>query len=169
MFQIIWGAFNIILLFYFFYVCVRAFKLIKDNVSYFASGIFVLGILSILNYNRKNVDGFVNVKEKVLKQAYDVSHFTIEETFANSFDLKIRSEFNSKENRFSITDSEVHRFGFESGTRWETISIETNLSEDNSKLNYNVNGVVVWHLLGIEFYKQTKALNGEVDFSKKIK
>lgn len=169
MFQIIWGALNIFLLFYFFYVCIRAFRLIRDNVSYFASGIFVLGILSILNYNKKNADDFVNIKQKTLKYGSSIRYFTIEETFANSFDLKIYNEFNPKENRFSIIDSKVHRYGFESGTRWETTSIETNLSEDNSKLTYHINGVVVWHLLGIEFYRQTKDLDGEVDFSKKIK
>ena len=167
MFQIIWGALNIFLLFYFFYVCIRAFRLIRDNVSYFASGIFVLGILSVLNYNKKNADDFVNIKQKTLKHRSGIRHFSIEETFASSFDLKIYNEFNPKENRFSIIDSKVHRYGFESGTRWETTSIETNLSEDNSKLTYHINGVVVWHLLGIEFYRQTKDLDGEVDFKKK--
>ena len=143
--------------------------MIRDNVGYFASGIFVIGILSVLNHNKKNADDFVNIREKILKHGSGIRHFSIEETFANSFDLKIYNEFNPKENRFSIIDSKVHRYGFESGTRWETTSIETNLSEDNSKLTYHINGVVVWHLLGIEFYRQTKDLDGEVDFSKKIK
>lgn len=169
MFQIIWGALNVFLLFYFFYVCIRSFILIRDNVGYFASGIFVIGILSVMNYNKKNVDEFVNVKEKILKQGAGVRHFTIEDTFANSFDLVIYNEFNSKENRFSIIKSKIYRYGFQSGTRWETKSIETSLSEDDTKLAYRINGVVVWHLLGVEFYRQTKDLVGEVDFYKKIK
>ena len=49
MFELIWGIFNGILLLYFIVICFKSVKLVKEEIGFLASLVFVLGLLSFMS------------------------------------------------------------------------------------------------------------------------
>jgi hypothetical protein len=50
--------------------------------------------------------------------------------------------------------------GFVSGTNWKPISIIVDMTDDNNKFEYSVDGVLEWKLLGATIYSELKEYKG---------
>ena len=60
MLELIWGILNIALLLYFFVICFKVIKLIRENLGLLATLIFAIGILSFVSKpnKEKNIKKF---------------------------------------------------------------------------------------------------------------
>lgn len=171
MLYLIWGLLSLGLVIYFFVICFKATKLVKEKIGLFAAIIFVLGLLSFLgqpakdNYNRatnsNKIDSFIFTSEDNLNRnaSFSVS-INLENNWISKKNLGIKYG-NNKGGQINIPISAYStRSGFISGTIWRPISINVNRTNDNNKFRYDVIGMVDWKLLGVTIYTQSKRFNG---------
>lgn len=167
---LLWGMLNIGLFLFFITICFKATKLLREKLGIFATIVFVFGLLSFVgnsniddnrepNSNQVKTWKFTS-EDSLDRNATFLTNLDLEKTFVSKYVLGIKygKEMQGKMNipisAYSLTS------GFVSGTNWKLVSILINMTSDNNKFEYFVDGVVEWKLLGATIYFQEKEYTG---------
>lgn len=171
MIHLLWGLVNIGVFIFFIAICFKATKLIREKWGFFASVIFVFGLLSFAGNAGNNNDNkepnsnhfrtWKFVSEDSL-QANESHLLTIdlEKTLVSKYGLGVtygkdkQGKTNVPINAYSSVT------GFVSGINWKPVSISVNGTSDNHHFQYHVDGVIEWKLLGATIYSQSKKYKG---------
>lgn len=172
MIYLMWGILNFILFIFFITICFKATKLIRKELGFFAAVIFVGGLLSLIgnsnsnDYNKEHNSNQIktwkfaseNSLNKMGTYSVDV---ILEKSLIAEYHLgisyskdKIGEGKNFPFSAFSSTS------GISCGTLWIPKSIIVNLTNNNNKFNYMVNGVVEWKLFGFTLFTEIKEYKG---------
>lgn len=173
MIYLLWGLLNIGLLFFFISTCFKATKLVREELGLFTSIVFAFGLLSFVGNsndgndnkepNSNHIKTWKFVSEDSLKknESY-LLYIDLEKTTIAGYGLGIKygkdreGQTNIPISAYSSTN------GFIMGTNWKPVSIIINMTNDNNKFEYSVDGVVKWKLLGATIYSETKQYKGLV-------
>lgn len=173
MLYFLWSLLNLGLVIYFFVICFKAIKLVKEKMGLFASVFFVLGILSFLGQPVKDSYSKESDTNKLRSWTYaseeslncDSASFVqvdLEKCWISKKQLGIKygkdiqGQVNIPISAYSTTT------GFISGTSWKPISIRVNRTDSDNNFQYFVVGLVDWKLLGMTIYIQSKRFKGIV-------
>ncbi len=170
---LLWGLLNIGLFIFFIVICFKATKLIREKVGLFASIVFVFGLLSFVGQsNNDNANKEANSnKIKTWKFSSEDSlksnntyllNIDLEKTLVSKYDLGIKYGIDKEERINFPISAYSSNSGFISGTNWKPISIIINMTNDNNKFEYFVDGVLEWKLLGATIYSEMKEYKGIV-------
>ena len=164
MIQLLWGLLNIGLFLFFIVTCVKASRLVRDNIGYVAAIVFVFGLLSFMgnknsNLNQKSSWDFAP-KDSLITDMNSSLNIKLEETMLTTLSLDI-SYGHHKTNQQNIPISAYSTlYGFMSGLNWKPVSISVYKTADNTKFQYYVVGVLEWQLIGATIYSQPKNYEG---------
>lgn len=168
---LLWSVLNIGIFLFFITVCFKATKLVREKLGIFATIVFVFGLLSFVG-NSNNDDGNTEPNSNQVKtwkftledsldtNATFMTNLDLEKTLVSTYVLGIKygkdtqGKMNIPITAYSLTS------GFVSGTNWKPVSILINMTSDNNKFEYFVDGVVEWKLLGATIYSQEKEYTG---------
>lgn len=171
MLYLLWSLLNIAVFLFFIVICIRATKLIREKIGLFASIIFVFGLLSFVG-NAENNSGNKEPNSNHVKTwkfasgeglnniATSFVDIDLEKTFTSTYRLSIKYGKDKQGQVNTPISANSSATGFVSGTNWKPFSIIVNQTGDNNKLEYHVNGIVEWKLLGATVYAQLKEYKG---------
>lgn len=165
MFELIWGIFNGILLLYFIVICFKSVKLVKEEVGFLASLIFVLGLLSFMsnsndkNLADKNID-FLNQTNP--KKTFNGNSFSHEVLLEDNLTSKIGLSLivGEKGTELIILKANCYRTGLISGTNWNVEQVDVDKQKDKNYCSYLVRGKMDWKILGITIFSEYKTFRG---------
>lgn len=163
---ILWALLNIGLFVYFLFICLQGLKLIREEIGLFAAIIFVLGILSFRSYNdNKNPQPNQHKKWQFATKdslaLNEIKHLNVdlENTVMSSYLLNIH--YGKDKNQMKIPISAYSSTsGFIVGTIWKPEVVDVEVTANNTKFKYWVNGVVDWKLFGLKLFSQSKTYKG---------
>lgn len=101
------------------------------------------------DYNKKN-----NSTTKLIK---------LEENL--SLDLNLLVKFSLEQNKYLPIEGNSFITGFVSGYIWEFKSIDADILNSESELEYVVNGNLKWSLFGITVFSESKTFNGIMELN----
>jgi len=162
MFELIWGLFNGVLLIYFFIICIRLLKILKEKMGILATLIFVLVLFSFFSKSNNNNLADINYKNSELpKKKYVENSFFQQVILEDNLSSKISLSILVNEKDNEIIKANCSREGFISGTNWivENVYVEKQLG--NNYCNYTVSGIMEWKILGINLYDELKNFEGK--------
>lgn len=167
MFELIWGIFNGILLLYFIVICFKSVKLVKEEIGFLASLVFVLGLLSFMsessdnNIAVKNID-FLNQSNP--KKTFNGNSFFYEVLLEDNLTSKIGLLLivGEKGTELIILNANCYRSGFISGTNWNVEHVDIDKQKDKNYCSYLVRGKMDWKILGITIFSDYKIFRGNV-------
>lgn len=165
MFELIWGIFNGILLLYFIVICFKSVKLVKEEIGFLASLVFVLGLLSFMsessdnNIAVKNID-FLNQSNP--KKTFNGNSFFYEVLLEDNLTSKIGLLLivGEKGTELIILNANCYRSGFISGTNWNVEHVDIDKQKDKNYCSYLVRGKMEWKILGITIFSDHKIFRG---------
>ncbi|MEJ7911920.1 MAG: hypothetical protein WKF70_02110 [Chitinophagaceae bacterium] len=171
MLYLLWGLINLALVIFFIGLCLGATKLIKERFGIFACIVFVFGLLSFAGGSNDNndYDDHESLKlrkwnftpEQRVSQNTPVFQYTnLEETLFSKYLLGISYATMKTDQSIVPISASSLTTGLTMGTVWKPISIDINSTRNNSQLEYVVNGVLKWKLLGATIYTQSKEYKG---------
>ena len=160
MIQLLWGLLNIGLSLFFLVICFKALRLIRDNIGYLASIVFVFGIVSPMGYensklNRKSSWEFAP-KDSIITDQQSSVNISLEKALFLKVGLNIHYGYSKTDHQNTPIDASSILTGFTSGLNWKPTSISVYKTTDNLKFKYSVYGVLEWKLFGTTIYTQTK-------------
>ncbi len=171
MLYLLWGLLNTGLFLFFIVLCFRATKLVREKSGLLASLVFVFGLLSFIGHSNTDNDNkepnsnqiktwkFLS-EDSLHSNMTSLTTANLETTWISQYELGInyctdrQGQLNIPISAYSSTT------GFISGTNWKPISIIVNRTNDNTKFQYFVEGVVEWKLLGATIYSEPKQYKG---------
>jgi hypothetical protein len=171
MLYLFWSLLNIGLFIFFLAICFKATKFVREKLGLLAAIIFVIGLSSFVgNTNNDNDNKEPNsnqiktwkfVSEDSLRSKENYLHnIILEKTplakylFGIKYGKVKEGKINVPISAYSFTN------GFVSGTNWKPISIIVDMTDDNNKFEYAVDGVLEWKLLGTTVYSELKEYKG---------
>lgn len=176
MLYLLWGILNIGLFLFFIFLCFQATKLVRERVGMFAAFVFVIGLLSFMgqsdkvDYKEPGTDTIRKWKfaseDSVDMTATRSLSVVLEKTLISTCKLDIRYGMSKSQNRNTPINTYSTTEGFVSGTNWKPVMVSVNPTEDNTKFQYTVVGIVEWKLLAIRLYAQPKTYKGTVSIEK---
>lgn len=175
MFELIWGILNAIVFIYFFVVCIKSVKIVRDGLGGLAGLVLVIGLLSFIskddskNLAEKNIDFYNNEssnnssKRKFTGNSFsqDVS---LEKNLTSNISLDIF--FGEENNDLVIISANCMKSGLISGTKWNVHSIHVDKPKNKNYCNYFVSGSVDWRIMGLKLYTESKIFEGKVILKK---
>ena len=174
MIYLLWALINLALSLYFLSICIKAIKLVRQELGLFATVIFVIGLLSFCGRNNdKNKDTNSNQTKNWTFTSNDSLHQDIssflkvklQDNLISKYEITI--DYGKDKNNINIPISAFpSTTGFIAGTEWKAVSISVYKTNDNTKFQYYVAGYVEWNLLGINVYTQNKIFKGTVSTEK---
>lgn len=171
MLYLLYALLNIALIIFFVVTCFRATRLVRESFGLFAAFIFAFGLLSFIGRDTNDSNDkapnaspiktwHFTLEEERLKRSETFSIDIVLEKNSFSKNMLVISYGKDKQGQFNIPISAVSSAsGFVSGTTWKPTSIIVNRTADN-KFEYEVDGVVIWQLLGATIYTQAKEYRG---------
>lgn len=174
MIYLLWALINLALIIYFVSICIKAIKLVRQELGLFATVIFVIGLLSFCTHNNdKNKDTNSNktrnwtfASSDSLKQ--DMSSFLrveLQDNLISKYEIAL--DYGKDKNNINVPISAFpSTTGFMAGTEWKPVSISVYKTNDNTRFRYYVAGSVEWNLLGVNVYAQNKMFEGTVSTEK---
>lgn len=164
MIQLLWGLLNIGLLLFFVVTCFKASRLIRDNIGYVASVVFVFGLLSFMsnkdtNLKQKSSWEFAS-KDSLITDMNSSLHIMLDKTMLTTLGLNISYGHHKTEEQNIPISAYSTLLGFMSGLNWKPTSISVYKTTDNSKFQYYVHGNLEWQLIGTTMYAQPKNYEG---------
>lgn len=173
MLYLLWGLLNIGLFLFFVVTCFRATKLVREKFGLLAAIVFAFGLLSFIsnaNKNKNNKEpGSSQIRtwkftseDSLDRNTAALIFIKLEKTLVSKYELSVKYG-KAKQGQMNVPIS-ANSFttGFVSGTNWEPSYIIVNQTEDNTKFQYNVHGIIEWKLLGATIYSQPKEYSGLV-------
>ena len=175
MIYLLWALINLALIIYFLSICIKAIKLVRQELGLFATVIFVIGLLSFCGHNN---DKNKNSNSNQTKNWTFTSSDSLSQDMSSLLDVKLQDNLISKyeitidygkdKNNINVPISAFPSTnGFTAGTEWKPISISVYKTNDNTKFQYYVAGYIEWNLLGVNVYTQNKMFEGTVSIEKK--
>lgn len=175
MFELIWGIFNIIVFIYFFVVCIKSVKIVRDGLGVFAGLVLVIGLLSFIskddskNLAEKNIDFYNNeLSNNSSKRTFTGNSFrqdvNLEKNLTSNISLDIY--VGEEKNDLVIISANCMKSGFVSGTKWNVHTIHVDKPKNKNYCNYFVSGSVDWRIMGLKLYSESKIFEGKVILKK---
>jgi hypothetical protein len=171
MLYLFWSLLNIALGILFLFICIRATKLIRENLGIIAAIVFVFALLSFVsspNYgsNKDHKTGMTrswDFHSPDSVRQINLTSFTLERNWVSTFNLEV--EYGKDKNSgLNIPVSAFSNMtGIQGGYVWKPVSINLYSTSDDHKLRYSVYGTVEWKLLGLTIYHQGKAYGGNIE------
>jgi len=160
-----WTILNIGLFLFFVFICFKATKLIREKLGLFASIVFLLGLLSFVGdtNNQKLGENFNFQFDKEKDQDYydkRIASATLDNNLIFSVHLSIIYK-KAGDSLITPTSANSSMSGLVAGHRWKVQNITT--STEGKAINYVVNDLVEWKLLGWNIYTQRKVYKGFID------
>jgi hypothetical protein len=175
MFELIWGIFNAVVLIYFFVICIKSVKIVRDGLGGLAGLVLVIGLLSFIskedskNLAEKNID-FYNKESSnnSSKRKFSGNSFyqyvSLEKKLTSEIWLDIY--FGEEKNDLVIISANCMKSGLVSGTKWNVHSIQVDKPKNKNYCNYFVSGSVDWRIMGLNLYSESKIFEGKVILKK---
>jgi hypothetical protein len=171
---LIWSLINTGLILYFFVICYRAIKLIKEKYGLLTSLFLVIGLLSFASQS-SDVNNQVNISASQRKiwtfysdtiiepNSVTIKNCEVEKSLSFRLILNVTYGLDKRTKQNIPINASSFPTGFIAGFKWvpTVISVETN--ENNRGLNCAVTGILEWKLLGLTIYSQSKALSGLIE------
>lgn len=169
----LWTLINFAVAIFFLLICFRAVKLVREKIGTFAAFLFVIGLFAFVRKQDKETGPlvakrddhthFVPIQNSVYIQP-NLDH--IKHTLADyvGTDLNMEVSFSKGTDGISTQVQEMSFFfeGFVGGHNWEPISAKITLLNTKEALEYDIDGILNWNLLGINIYSQAKHFSGSV-------
>jgi len=167
MLHLIWGLLNITLFLFFLFTCFKATKFIRDNLGLLASLVFVVGLLSFMghaDFTKSNQDVNKNKSNKWTFAENDDAGYGRSDFQIAELDKNILSKYQigivyktdtASGNKIPISATSFTS-GMVSGIHWQPELISTNYVGNGKNHEFTVTGNVVWKLLGITLFSQSK-------------
>ncbi|RRB07503.1 hypothetical protein [Larkinella rosea] len=171
MLYLIWTLVNIGLFVYFIFLCAQSARLLKEKTGFYASVIFVFGLVSLaVNSGRKTSIFKGNPdertwklveKKEIIPNSIRFSEQAIDDNML--FSILLRVENGTEKTTAKTIPVEAHSFviGSITGYQWEPTLISVNAT-NGANYAYRVIGILHWKLLGISLYSQPKMYAGIV-------
>ena len=175
MFELIWGIFNAVVLIYFFVICIKSVKIVRDGLGGLAGFVLVIGLLSFIskedskNLAEKNIN-FYNQESSnnSTKSKFSGNSFhqdvSLEKKLTSEIWLNIY--FGEEKNDLVIISANCMKSGLVSGTKWNVHSIQVDKPKNTNYCNYFVSGSVDWRIMGLNLYSESKIFEGKVILKK---
>lgn len=175
MFELIWGIFNAVVFIYFFVVCIKSVKIVREGLGGLAGLVLVIGLLSFLpiddskNLAEKNIDFYNNEtlnkssKKNFVGNSYH-QHISLEKNLSSNISIDIY--FGEEKNDLVIISANCMKSGFVSGTKWNVHSIDIDKPKNKNYCNYYVSGSVDWKIMGLKLYTESKDFEGKAILKK---
>lgn len=147
MFELIWGIFNVVVLVYFFVVCIKSVKIVRNGLGVFAGLVLVIVLLSFIpkdaskNLAEKNIDFYNNEgANKSSKRTFNGNTLyrkvNLEKNLTSNISLDII--FGEEKNDLVLISANCMKDGFISGTKWNVHSIHIDKPKGKNYCNYFV-------------------------------
>ena len=164
MIQLLWGLLNIGLFLFFIVTCIKASRLVRDNIGYLAAVVFVFGLLSFMGNKDSNLKQqssweFAS-KDSLITDMNSSINIKLEETILTTLSLDILYGHHKTDQQNIPISAYSTLTGFMSGLNWKPISISVYKTADNTKFQYYLNGILEWKLIGVSIYSQLKNHEG---------
>ena len=171
MLYLLWGLLNIGVFGFFVVTCFRATKLVRERFGLFSSIIFVFGLLSFVSHSNDNNDNKepnsnqirtwkFSSEDSLDRNATFLIDVELEKTLLSKYQLGIKYGKDQQQQLNIPISANSWTTGFVSGTNWKPSSIIVNRTNDNTKFEYYVDGIMEWKLLGATIYSQAKEYKG---------
>jgi hypothetical protein len=171
MLYLLWGLLNIGVSVFFVVTCFRATKLVRERFGVLATIIFVFGLLSFFSRSNDSQDNTepnsnqirtwkFSSEDSLDRKATSLIDVELEKTLISKFRLGIKYG-KDKQQQLNIPISAYSSItGFVSGINWKPSSIIVNRTDNNTKFEYYVDGMMEWKLPGATIYSQFKEYKG---------
>jgi hypothetical protein len=171
MLYLFWALLNLGLAILFLVFLFKATKYIKERLGLLAAVVFAVVLLSFMgsaNNDKGNngldprqvvTPGFNS--DSMSNRPYVFVTIDLAKTLISKYSLGVTYGKDKHLHNIPVT-ANAWLTGFESGTSWKPNSIIVNLTDDNMKFEYQVEGTVKWTLLGLPVYYQSKTWKGTV-------
>jgi len=164
---LIWALINAAYVIFFFGLVLALFtkgkELFNNKYGNAIIVVFVLGVMGMLGAKEGDFDntylfhGAKDIKGHHVK----MMSATLEENFP--FDILLSVSFKENETgKLVPSSSHANINGFVSGYQWEYKYADIDALE-NGSFSYKVNGLMHWHLFGINVYSQSKTFSGVLE------
>lgn len=173
MLYLLWSLLNIGAFLFFMFVCVRATRLLRDQLGLLTSVVFILGLLSFISRSDNPKDNQLTRSEPLetwvspMKDSLDMSFFSkrvsLEKTMGPGIELRIGYGQHVSTNQDMPADASTMMTGLVSGLAWQPIVIDMQPANAPGVFAYHVSGILYWKLLGSTLYSQEKIYKGVVD------
>lgn len=175
MFELIWGIFNIVVFIYFFAVCIKSVKIVRDGLGVLAGLVLVIGLLSFIpkddskNLAEKNIDFYNkqslnNSSRKPFIGNSFLHDVSLEKNLTSEISLDIF--FGEEKNDLVIISANCMKDGLNCGTYWNVHSIHIDKPKNKNYCNYFVSGSVDWRIMGLKLYSENKIFEGKAILKK---
>lgn len=176
MIYLLWALINLALIIYFLSICIKAIKLVRQELGLFATVIFVIGLLSFCGHNNdKNKDSNSNQtknwtftsNDSLNQEMRSFLRVKLQNNLISKYEITL--DYSKDKNNVNVPISAFPTTnGFTAGTEWKPVSISVYKTHDNTKFQYYVAGYVEWNLLGVNVYTQNKIFEGTVSTEKPV-
>jgi hypothetical protein len=175
MFELIWGIFNAVVLIYFFVICIKSVKIVRDGLGGLAGFVLVIGLLSFFskedskNLAEKNINFYnQDSSNNSTKSNFSGNSFhqdvILEKNLTSVISLDIY--FGEEKNDLVIISANCMKGGLIIGTKWNVHSIQVDKPKNKNYCNYFVSGSVDWRIMGLNLYSESKIFEGKVILKK---
>lgn len=167
---LIWSLINTALVIYFFVICYRAVKLIKEKFGVVTAVFFTIGLLSFAcqsnnedknTHQREmwtfNTDTITETSTIRMRNCYAEKSPSFQINVSVTYGLDKRNKQNVPINAYSTVS------GLVSGFKWRPNSISVYKSKKETGLDCAMAGILEWQLFGLTIYSQSKALSGFIE------
>ena len=166
MLYIIWTVFNAFVFCLFLWLAYKAMGMVRDKFGWAASVVLVVGLLSFMSAPKDEEEKdtvALQVTPQTPGNANQVMHSTVLEKFP-LFALQLRVVCDVQPDGKSIkpTEATASQYGLVTAHRWKLSTASVYYNAANHKLEYRVDGIISWKLLGISFYAQSKTFEGRM-------
>ncbi len=174
---LIWSLINIGLIIYFFIICYRAIKLLKEKFGLLTSIFFVIGLLSFASQSN-DVNNQVNKSASQRKiwtfysdtitnpSTITIKDCVVEKTLSFQIILDVTYGLDKKTKQNTPINASSNITGLVAGFKWTPIVIAVDKNERNKGLDYAVAGILEWKLFGLTVYSQSKSFSGFIEKNK---
>jgi hypothetical protein len=169
MLYLFWALLNTAAYIYFIYLLIISGKLVRQKLGTLAACVFVLGLFSFMGVTHdsdNNVKPGTNEVKKwefqssdsLDKNTHASNWISIQNNTINNYNLFYTHAYTKGTTRHVPISASTSTSGWSIGTRWKSIYIDMEQTDNNEQFKYTVYGSVQWYILGINVYSQLKPI-----------
>ena len=169
----LWTLFNFALVIFFLVICIRAVKLVREKTGTFAAFLFVVGLFAFVRKQdeeigplvakRNDSTHFLPIRNSVsIQPNADYIKHTVADYVGTDLNMEVSYSKGTDDIPTQVREVSFLFEGFVGGHNWKPMSVEITLSNTKEALDYDIDGILRWNLLGINIYSQAKHFTGSV-------
>ena len=166
MLYIIWTLLNAIVFCLFLWLAYKAMGMVRDKFGWAASIVLIVGLLSFMSAPEDEDEKdtvALQVSPKLQSNVNQAMHSTVLEKFPLfALHLSVVSDVQPDGKSIKPANATAAQFGLVTAHRWKLSTASVYYNPANHKLEYRVDGIISWKLLGIPFYAQSKTFTGSI-------